>query len=172
MSWLSLGAHWCTRIKMERSRNARSWKETNISCFTDSSGAALSFHFSEWMVPLWGISKYGEARPWRWIETDMLICMKVPICGPFLRIHWLMTPTRGLNQNLNCSIAQFPGRFLDFRILLYFNPVKFLLLLLLLLGRFSHVRLCATPWTAAYQAPPSMGFSRQEYWSGCHCLLR
>ena len=24
----------------------------------------------------------------------------------------------------------------------------------------------ATPWTAAYQAPPSMGFSRQEYWSG------
>ena len=29
-----------------------------------------------------------------------------------------------------------------------------------------HVRLLATPWTAAYQAPPSMGFSRQEYWSG------
>ena len=31
---------------------------------------------------------------------------------------------------------------------------------------FSHVRLLATPWTVAYQAPPSMGFSRQEYWSG------
>ena len=31
---------------------------------------------------------------------------------------------------------------------------------------FSRVRLLATPWTAAYQAPPSMGFSRQEYWSG------
>ena len=30
----------------------------------------------------------------------------------------------------------------------------------------SHVRLFATPWTTAYQAPPSMGFSRQEYWSG------
>ena len=30
----------------------------------------------------------------------------------------------------------------------------------------SHVRLLAIPWTAAYQAPPSMGFSRQEYWSG------
>ena len=30
----------------------------------------------------------------------------------------------------------------------------------------SHVRLSATPWTAVYQAPPSMGFSRQEYWSG------
>ena len=30
----------------------------------------------------------------------------------------------------------------------------------------SRVRLLATPWTAAYQAPPSMGFSKQEYWSG------
>ena len=30
----------------------------------------------------------------------------------------------------------------------------------------SHVWLLATPWTAAYQAPPSMGFSRQQYWSG------
>ena len=30
----------------------------------------------------------------------------------------------------------------------------------------SHVRLLATPWTAAHQAPPSVGFSRQEYWSG------
>ena len=30
----------------------------------------------------------------------------------------------------------------------------------------SHVRLFATPWTTAYQAPPSVGFSRQECWSG------
>ena len=30
----------------------------------------------------------------------------------------------------------------------------------------SRVRLLATPWTAAYQGPPPMGFSRQEYWSG------
>ena len=34
----------------------------------------------------------------------------------------------------------------------------------------SHVQLLATPWTAAYQAPPSMGFSRQEYWSGVPLL--
>ena len=39
-------------------------------------------------------------------------------------------------------------------------------MLLLLLSRFSHVWLCATPETAAHQAPPSLGFSRQEYWSG------
>ena len=30
----------------------------------------------------------------------------------------------------------------------------------------SRVRLLVTPWTAAYQAPPSTGFARQEYWSG------
>ena len=40
------------------------------------------------------------------------------------------------------------------------------LLLLLLLSRFSRVRLCVTPQTAAHQAPPSLGFSRQEHWSG------
>ena len=39
-------------------------------------------------------------------------------------------------------------------------------LLLLLLSHYSRVRLCVTPWTAAHQAPPSLGFSRQEHWSG------
>ena len=43
---------------------------------------------------------------------------------------------------------------------------KSALLLLLLLSRFSRVRLCASPETAAHQAPPSLGFSRQEHWSG------
>ena len=37
---------------------------------------------------------------------------------------------------------------------------------MLLLSRFSHVRLCATPETAAHQVLPSLGFSRQEHWSG------
>ena len=40
------------------------------------------------------------------------------------------------------------------------------LLLLLLLSRFSRVRLCAIPEMAAHQAPLSLGFSRQEHWSG------
>ena len=37
------------------------------------------------------------------------------------------------------------------------------------LGHFSQVQLFVTPWTAAHQAPLSMGFSRQEYWSGLPC---
>ena len=43
--------------------------------------------------------------------------------------------------------------------------------LLLLLSRFSPVRLCATPEKAAHQAPPSLGFSRREHWSGLRCSL-
>ena len=38
--------------------------------------------------------------------------------------------------------------------------------LLLLLSRFTFVRLCVTPQMAAHQAPPSLGFFRQEHWSG------
>ena len=41
-----------------------------------------------------------------------------------------------------------------------------------MLSCFSHVRLSATPWTVAHQVPLFMGFSRQEYWSGCHFLLQ
>ena len=42
--------------------------------------------------------------------------------------------------------------------------------LLLLLSRFSPVQLFVTLWTASHQAPLSMGFSRQEHWSGLPCL--
>ena len=40
-----------------------------------------------------------------------------------------------------------------------------------MLSRFSHIGLCATLWTTARQAPLSMGFSRQEYWTGLPCPL-
>ena len=59
------------------------------------------------------------------------------------------------------------ARVLDWAAISFSNARKWKLKVKLL----SLVRLLVTPWTAAYQAPPSMGFSRQEYWSGCHCLL-
>ena len=49
---------------------------------------------------------------------------------------------------------------------LFFKVKVLVTLLLLLLSDFSHVRLCATPQMAAHQAPLSLGFSSQEYWSG------
>ena len=50
--------------------------------------------------------------------------------------------------------------------IVYFSFKLLYSLALLLLSHFSCVRLCATPYTAAHQAPPSLGFSRQEHWSG------
>ena len=38
-----------------------------------------------------------------------------------------------------------------------------------MVGHFSCVQLCATPWTVAHQAPLFMGFSRQEHWRGLSC---
>ena len=46
----------------------------------------------------------------------------------------------------------------------YFPSINNSLLLLLLLSRFSRVRLLVTPWTAAHQGPPSMGFSSGHVW--------
>ena len=70
----------------------------------------------------------------------------------------------GRTELLN-SLQSLNYYFLDFEhfLLLFYANV---LLLLLLLSRFSRVRLCATPYTAAHQAPPSLGFPRQEHWSG------
>ena len=67
-------------------------------------------------------------------------------------------PTQGLNPGL-----------LHCRQILYHLSYREVLkktLLLLLLSHFSHVRLCSTPEMAAHQAPPSLGFSKQEHWSG------
>ena len=63
--------------------------------------------------------------------------------------NWRRRAAQGLDQR--GTSKDFPGG---------------LLLLLLLLSRFSRVQLRATPQTAAHQAPPSLGFSRQEYWGG------
>ena len=57
--------------------------------------------------------------------------------------------------------------------LLLCTIIIYIMLLLLLLSRFSRVQLCATPWTKACQAPPSMEFSRPKSTGvGCLCLLR
>ena len=64
-------------------------------------------------------------------------------------------PTQGLTPGvLHC------------RWILYHLSHQGVLLLLLLLSHFSRVQLCVTPEMAAHQAPPSLGFSRQEHWSG------
>ena len=53
-----------------------------------------------------------------------------------------------------------------YELFIYFDINPLVMLLLLLLSRFSCVPLCVTPEAAAHQAPPSLGLSRQEHWSG------
>ena len=74
------------------------------------------------------------------------------------------------NSHIYVPFKQNPKRLTYFMLLItkesQLKNTSYCLLLLLLLSRFSRVRLGATPETAACQAPSSLGFSRQEHWSG------
>ena len=89
------------------------------------------------------------------------------ISGNSSVIFWLCpwTEEPGRLQSMG-SLAKSRARLSDFTFTFHFHALLLLLLLLLLLRHFSSVWLCATPETAAHQAPLSLGFSRQEHWSG------
>ena len=78
----------------------------------------------------------------------------------------------GQNKTVICTYRNIQKLALAFHLKSWYNVYStilsntVLLLLLLLLSRFSRVRLCATTQTAAHQAPRSLEFSRQEHWSG------
>ena len=95
---------------------------------------------------------------YNWNSISILI---VFICGlkTCLEIHGICYVNKLTIDNIN-NIKQ--GTFLRRNE----KVCRLRSLLLLLLSCFSRVRLCATPETAAHQAPPSLGFSRQEHWSG------
>jgi len=71
---------------------------------------------------------------------------------------------RGLRAECCFSLSRAVGQALP--VFGDMNPPQLPYMMLLPPGCFSRVRLCATPWAAAHQAPLSTGFSRQEYWSG------
>ena len=77
-------------------------------------------------------------------------------CVSFLKLTQLSSMTKIWHVNL----------YVRNYIYTFKNKTLFSLLLLLLLSRFSSVWLFVTLWTIAHQAPPSIEFSRQEYWSG------
>ena len=83
-----------------------------------------------------------------------LLPWEVPEMQPTL-LYWQSAPQA---WELEPTDVLVPSRHCSFQTLW--------LLLLLLLSHVSRVRLCVTPQTAAHQAPPSLGFSRQEHWSG------
>ena len=77
---------------------------------------------------------------------------------------WISLQSKGFSRIFSNTTVQKPSvlQCSAFFIVQLSHPY----MLLLLLSHFSHVQLCATPKTAAHQASPSLGFSRQEHWSG------
>ena len=79
----------------------------------------------------------------------------------------LLLNIKHLSSNITIIIYQFQQlccqklfTFSKWTVMIYANMLAWML------SHFGCVRLCATPWTGTHQAPLSMGFSRQEYWSG------
>ena len=93
--------------------------------------------------------------------------MHKPTSSSFLSLPLTSSRLTNLQHHSHKSTTSFHGK------TSFETPVRLhlslRLLLLPLLSRFSRVPLCATPQTAAHQAPPSLGFSRQEHWSGLPC---
>ena len=95
------------------------------------------------------------------------ILKKIIKCGVNLEIIVILYPLEKIFKLKTCSILKIRSHYHWIQALVQRHMVQFLLIsFACMLSHFSRVRLCATPWIAAYQAPPSMGFSKQEYWSG------
>ena len=82
----------------------------------------------------------------------------------FSFINW------GHGSRTLCLLYRNSMAYFNFIYQLIFLPI--LMQLYCMLSRFSHVQLFATLWTTGCQVPLSMGFTRQDYWSGCHALLQ
>ena len=112
---------------------------------------------------------------WLLASSSSLLCHALPTLGSANSVNSMNSKTTGHMNRMKCST----WTYFD----IYFEPInsgikffldfyvwfQMLLISWCVLSHFSHVRLSVTLWTVAHQAPLSMGFSRQEYWSGLPC---
>ena len=91
--------------------------------------------------------------PSSFLNTFMLYDLAGNVLSPLFHLSLSYTYVDALNQLCTSQPA-------------FSSSQMFPLLISCEVKSLSRVRLLATPWTVAYQAPPSTGFSRQEYWSG------
>ena len=113
---------------------------------------------------------------WFWVSWILILVL---ILGTYLRVLILGSICQifekkkkkqiflGVALNLKISLGSIVTWIISSILINVYE--RLFLYLLLLLSCFSRVRLCATPYTAAHQALPSLGFSRQEHWSGLPC---
>ena len=103
----------------------------------------------------------------KWLSTQVPEAVYLtPKSPPFLKYN-ILKSLGNTRQNKDVSINHCIRMQKEYLFLISNSDFNmFNLFLLLLLSRVSRVRICATPETAAHQASLSLGFSRQEYWSG------
>ena len=154
-----------------------SWQRIRLQCGRpgfDPCVGKIPWRRERLLTPgFWSGEFHGLYNPWGLKGSDITERLSLSL---FHWTNWAKSPSIicSFSKNWNLVDLQFNHFFLDescpcFKIV-FFLMVYFLsffsLLLLLLLSHFSRVWLCATPQTSAHQAPPSLGFSRQEHWSG------
>ena len=130
-------------------------------------------HFINILQVPWG---YVTLLIWPWISSIYHNAWKLVGIQRRL-VEWINSPAAAAKLLQSCLTLRDPtdgsppgsavpgilqARTLEWVAIFFSNAWKWKLTV----KSLSRVRLLATPWTAAYQAPPSTGFSRQEYWSG------
>ena len=135
-----------------------------------------AFLMIQWMLAIWSLVPLPFLNPawtsgssrfmycwslaWRILSITLLACA-VAAAKSLQSCPTLCDPIDG--SPLGSSVPGIPqARILEWVAISFPNAWKWKVKLKLL----NRAWLLATPWTAAYQAPPSIGFSRQEYWSG------
>ena len=116
----------------------------------------------------------GRLSPWTWIlgsEYGYVMSWSIEVQKLKLEwmwleeVYWRQASENKWQQTTHSNVERRHRTGLSSMIPYFFNFYPYIYDFLLLLSCFSCVRLCATPQTAAHQAPPSLGF-RQECWSG------
>ena len=159
---------WLTPVSSRCPSPDLSFTQCFPKSLTDQSHYCLSpeLPFHSWALNLVWEDKRGSRKPppertasgiWSRIWQNLGECLLLTIQFPCLHL-------KKKKKILWCPVPSlvFPDKRRALRSTVCLKG----LLLLLLLSRFRRVRLCATPETAAHQAPLSLGFSRQEYESG------
>ena len=145
-------------------------QQSDVSAFNMLPGFVIAFFFrrSKGVLISWVQSPFAviiEPKKVRSASVSIIspsICNEVMGLDAMIFVFWMLS----FKPTFSLSSFTFIKRLFSYSLLSPIRVVSFAYLLLLPLSRFSSVQLYATPWTGAYQAPPSMGFSRQEYWSG------
>ena len=147
----SVGSHrvrhdWATSLSLFTFMHwRRKWWPTPVLLPGKSHGQKSLVGDSPWGCKEWDTTEHSTATAAKSLQSCLTLCDPIDGSPPGF-------PVPGILQ----------ARTLEWVAISFSNAWKWKVKV----QSLSRVRLLATPWTAAYQAPPSLGFSRQEYWSG------